>query len=138
MKVKNYRDHRIFYTNLLKRSRYFIANYAKIDIFKETLGKQEIGYRFFEGVAAGTVMLGQPPASPIFDRYFDWEDVIIRMPVDVENIELIRATFARSSSIARKRAIRFTKLFLKFMVHCSLLIGFSSAPLLPCSLIPSP
>jgi hypothetical protein len=34
-------------------------------------------------------MLGQPPASPVFDRYFDWEDIIIRMPVDVKNIELI-------------------------------------------------
>jgi hypothetical protein len=86
MRIKNHREHRSLYTNLLKRSRYFIANYAKIDLFHETSGIQEIGYRFFEGIAAGTVMLGQPPASKVFQEYFDWEDAIVPMPVDVENV----------------------------------------------------
>ena len=46
---------------------------------EETGGTQEIGYRFFEGAAAGTVMVGMPPSGDAFPRYFDWEDAMIKV-----------------------------------------------------------
>ncbi|MGL5874383.1 MAG: glycosyltransferase [Xenococcaceae cyanobacterium] len=86
MRVANHQEHRNLYANIVKRSRYFIANYAKIDQLHETHGIQEIGARFFEGVAAGTVLLGQPPATETFKHYFDWQDAIVPMPFNVSDV----------------------------------------------------
>ncbi|MBW4442989.1 MAG: glycosyltransferase [Plectolyngbya sp. WJT66-NPBG17] len=79
-------EHRIMYANLLKRSRYFIANYSCVDEPAKVKGNQEIGYRFFEGAAAGTVMIGCPPASELFRQSFDWDDAVIPMPFDAPEI----------------------------------------------------
>ena len=81
LEIGNPREHRILLANLFQRSRYNITNYAKFNSTEETGGTQEIGYRFFEGAAAGTVMVGMPPAGEAFPRYFDWEDPIIRVPL---------------------------------------------------------
>jgi hypothetical protein len=43
-------------------------------------GKEEISSRFYEGVAAGAVLLGEPPRSDEFRRQFDWPDAVIRLP----------------------------------------------------------
>ena len=79
LEIGNPREHRILLANLFQRSRYNITNYAKFNSTKETGGTQEIGYRFFEGAAAGTVMVGVPPAGEAFPRYFDWEQPIVKV-----------------------------------------------------------
>ena len=76
---KLYQEHRTFTANLLKNSRYFITNYAKVNLPEQTNGQMEIGYRFFEGAAAGTVMIGCPPANHVYHQHFDWEDAVIPM-----------------------------------------------------------
>lgn len=81
LEIGNPKEHRILLANLFQRSRYNITNYAKFNSTEETGGTQEIGYRFFEGAAAGTVMVGMPPAGEAFPRYFDWEDPIVRVPL---------------------------------------------------------
>ncbi|MBW8041232.1 MAG: glycosyltransferase family 1 protein [Planctomycetes bacterium] len=83
------RSHRSLVANIAKRSRYFIANAAKIDQEFETHGQSEIGYRFFEGAASGTVMIGEPPKNDAFRKHFDWPDAVIHVPyntVDIANI----------------------------------------------------
>jgi len=80
------RQHRSLVANIAKRSRYFLANTAKIDRSFETFGQNEIGFRFFEGAAAGTVMIGEPPENDAFRKHFDWPDSVIRVPFDGENI----------------------------------------------------
>ena len=75
----NYQEHRTFIANLLKSSRYFITNYAKVNLPEQTQGQMEIGYRFFEGAAAGNVLLGCPPKTEAFQQYFDWENAVIPM-----------------------------------------------------------
>ena len=89
LEIGNPREHRILLANLFQRSRYNITNYAKFNSTEETGGTQEIGYRFFEGAAAGTVMVGVPPAGEAFRRYFDWEQPIIE--VDLSGKAVVEA-----------------------------------------------
>ena len=70
-------EHRLLLANLLKRSRYFVANRAFADRPALTNGQEEISGRFYEGAAAGAVMLGLPPNSEEFRRQFDWEGAIV-------------------------------------------------------------
>ncbi|MEM7595124.1 MAG: glycosyltransferase [Cyanobacteria bacterium P01_A01_bin.83] len=89
LEIGNPQQHRILLANLFQRSRYNITNYAKFNSTEETGGTQEIGYRFFEGAAAGTVMVGLPPAGDAFPRYFDWQDPIIK--VDLSGTDVVEA-----------------------------------------------
>ena len=59
MEPLDYRQHRELFANMAKRSRYFLVSPAKIDRTDETRGQVEIGHRYFEGAAAGAVMIGQ-------------------------------------------------------------------------------
>lgn len=84
--VKNPREHRCLLANLLKRSRYFIANRARANEFKKEQSKDELSSRFFEGAASGTIMLGEPPETTDFQANFGWEDAVIRVPFDCSDI----------------------------------------------------
>ncbi len=85
-RVHDAAEHRLLLANLLKRSRYYIANRALVNDPGFTRGREEISSRFFEGAASGTVMIGEPPASDEFKRQFDWEDAIVRLPFDSTEI----------------------------------------------------
>ncbi len=88
--LENHQAHRIFNANILKNTRYFIAHHAKINALDQTGGQIEIGYRFFEGAAAGAVMLGTAPKNSVFEEYFGWEDSVIPLAFDEPKIaELI-------------------------------------------------
>ena len=81
-----YKEHRSLVSNIAKRSRYFIANYGKINDINQTQGQAELGYRFFEGAASGTVMIGEAPDTDAFRKHFDWPDAVIHVPFDEPNI----------------------------------------------------
>ena len=55
------------------------------------MGRDEISSRFYEGAAAGTVMLGEPPRAPLFEAQFDWPDALIRLPFDSPEIARLLA-----------------------------------------------
>ena len=98
------KEHRDWFVNILKRTRYFVTNYAKFDRPEETGGQQEAGFRFFEGAAAGTVMLGKPPANEVFARDFDWPDAVIPMEFDAPNIgEIIADLDTQPERLAKIR-----------------------------------
>jgi Glycosyl transferases group 1 len=84
--MTNYKEHRHLYSNLVKRSRYFIANKAKFDTPDQTGGQEELGSRFFEGAAGGAVMIGIPPSCEAFTTNFDWTDAVISIPYDAANL----------------------------------------------------
>jgi hypothetical protein len=70
-------DHRELYANTLKRSRYFIVNPGLIDR-PDIRGNQiEIGYRYFDGAAAGAINVGERPNNEVFPQLFDWPDPMI-------------------------------------------------------------
>lgn len=99
-------DHRGQLANLIKRARYFITNVAKITSPEETGGQQEVGFRFYEGAAAGAVMIGEPPRCPSFDANFGWDDAVVYMPYGTSNpaavIDALDADPARVEAIRRR------------------------------------
>jgi hypothetical protein len=84
--VTNIMEHRSLLANLLKRSRYFIANRAYANLPSWTAGVHEIATRYYEGAAAGTVMLGEPPDSDEFRSQFGWPDAVVRTPFDAPDV----------------------------------------------------
>lgn len=101
-------DHRLLLASLLKRSRYFIANRARANEPEVTRGRDEIAGRFFEGAAAGAIVLGDPPDNDEFRRRFDWPDAVIPIPFDapevVRRIEELEADPARQERIRKENA----------------------------------
>ncbi|MBW4631884.1 MAG: glycosyltransferase [Iphinoe sp. HA4291-MV1] len=86
LQMTDYKEHRTLYSNLIKRSRYFIANKAKFDAIHQTGGQEELGSRFFEGAAGGAVMIGTPPVCEAYTTYFNWSDAVIEIPYDATNL----------------------------------------------------
>ncbi len=84
--VESPSEHRLLLATLLKHSRYFIANRSYINRPEFTAGRDEISPRFFEGAAAGTVMLGEVPRTDEFKKRFDWLDAVIPLPFDSPNV----------------------------------------------------
>ncbi|MBN1804119.1 MAG: glycosyltransferase [Sedimentisphaerales bacterium] len=84
-------EHRTLIANIAKRSRFFLVNPAKIDRQFETGGQSEIGFRYFEGAAAGTIMVGEYPETEAFKKHFGWPDSVIRVPYDTPDIAEILA-----------------------------------------------
>lgn len=86
LEIENYLEHRRLLADLLQRTRYTINYRAKFNVADETGGAEEIGARFFESAAAGTVLLGKPPKGDNFPKCFDWKDAIIEVDRDRESI----------------------------------------------------
>jgi hypothetical protein len=104
LRMINPQEHRFMNANLLKRSRYFVTNCAAADEPEKIGVGHEIGYRFFEGAAAGTVMIGMPPATELFNQYFGWPDAVIPMPYDAPAVaEVIAELDAQPERLAAIR-----------------------------------
>jgi hypothetical protein len=84
--IWNHRQHRDKLADLIRRSKVFIVNSAKVDRPDETGGQPEPGYRFFEGAAAGAVMMGTGTSSPLINELFDWEEPFIEVDPTGEDV----------------------------------------------------
>jgi len=82
-------QHRVLFANTAKRSRYFLVNPGLIDNPQTTGRQSEIGNRYFEGAASGTIMIGERPKNEEFARLFDWPDALIEMPYNSNEIDVI-------------------------------------------------
>jgi glycosyl transferase family 1 len=103
-RVGNASEHRLLLASLLQRSRYFLANRARVNEPEIIEGKDEISSRFYEGVAAGAVLLGEPPQSAEFARQFDWQDAVIHLPFGATDVgEILAALDADPGRIERIR-----------------------------------
>jgi len=109
MRLQNPQHHRDLLANMAKRSRCFIVAPAKMGIPEETHGQIEVGYRFFEGAAAGTVMIGKAPECEAFRQLFDWPDAVIPINPDgsdiVEVLKTLRSCPERVAEISRRNAV---------------------------------
>jgi hypothetical protein len=103
-RVDNAQEHRLMLATILKHSRYFIANRSHVNNPEFTAGRDEISARFYEGVAAGTVMIGEAPRTEEFKRQFDWTDAVIHLPFDSPDIGRILADL--NDDPARLAAVR--------------------------------
>lgn len=85
--VLNAKEHRVLFSNIAKRSKYFIVNPGLIDRPDVRGNQMEIGNRYFEGAAAGTIMLGERPDNSMFEQLFDWPDAVTHLPYNCEEVE---------------------------------------------------
>jgi len=80
--VYDHRQHRELYASIAKRSRYFVVSGAKMDQTDYTQGQREIGYRYFEGAAAGAVMIGEAPDCEAYRELCGWPEAVIQIQPD--------------------------------------------------------
>lgn len=96
--------HRQLLAAHLQRSRYFIANRARANELEYAQHLDEISYRFYEGAAAGAVMIGEAPRTENFRSQFDWEDAVFHLPFHAPDIaERLAALDADPARLAAAR-----------------------------------
>lgn len=103
-RVDSPHEHRIMLATILKHSCYFIAHRSYVNKPEFTAGRDEISSRFYEGAAAGTVMIGEVPRTEEFKRQFDWPDAVIHLPFDSPCIGQVLADL--NGDAERLRAVR--------------------------------
>jgi hypothetical protein len=87
--VYDYQQHRNLFANMAKRSRFFMVASAKMDSGLETQGQVEVGARYYEGAAAGAVMIGEAPNCEAFKELFGWPEAVIRIQPDGSDIAVV-------------------------------------------------
>jgi spore maturation protein CgeB len=93
--VYDHRQHRSLFSNIAKRSKYFMVAPGKVNLPGETRGQEEIGRRYYEGAAAGTVMIGQAPNCDSFRKMFPWSDAVIKIQPDGSDVMDVIAKLGR-------------------------------------------
>ena len=78
----DHREHRNLYANVAKRSRFFAVAPSFSDCPEESGETIEFGPRYFEGGAAGAVMLGQAADTEAFRSSFDWPNSVVEIRPD--------------------------------------------------------
>jgi hypothetical protein len=87
--LPDHRQHRDLFANMAKRSHFFLVAPAKMDFRIDTGGQIEIGSRYFEGAAAGTVLIGRKPESESFLELFGWQDAVIDIESDGSDLTAV-------------------------------------------------
>jgi len=90
-RVDSASEHRLLLASMLQRVRYYLASRARVNDPEYTRGHDEISARFYEGAAAGAVLIGEEPKLDIFAQQFDWPDAVIHAPFDSPDIMQILA-----------------------------------------------
>lgn len=110
MQPSDHREHRELYANMAKRSRFFMVAPGKMDATDETGGQVEIGYRYYEGCAAGAILLGQVPECDSFYEMFGWTDSVVPIRTDgsdtVAVLSELLAQPERMHAISRENTIQ--------------------------------
>jgi len=106
--IYDYEQHRDYLANVTKRSRCFLVAPSKMDSPGETQGQVEVGYRYYEGAAAGAVLIGEKPSCEAFTEMFPWLDAVIPMRPDgtdaIETVADLVCGPERLSEIGRRNA----------------------------------
>ena len=91
MRLKDAKEHRNLLANMIKRSQFFTVAPGKIHEFQQTRGQMVAGMRYFEGAAAGAVLLGEAPENDTFHTLFDWPQAVIPVrPDGTDTLDVIR------------------------------------------------
>lgn len=107
--IDDFHEHRYMYAQLLKRSVFSFAFPAKSNLRSVTGGMEEIGARYYEFAASGTVIIGEAPNNPHYQTYFGWQDAVIPMPANVSKtlsfLTELQADTIRISNICRRNIV---------------------------------
>ncbi|MBZ5679312.1 MAG: glycosyltransferase [Acidobacteriia bacterium] len=99
----DHRQHREMMANMAKRSRCYMVAPPKMDAPEETNHQSAIGYRYYDGAAAGAVMIGQAPHCEVFNTMFPWPDVVI--PIRPDGSDVVEVLARLGSEPERVSAI---------------------------------
>jgi Glycosyl transferases group 1 len=106
--VTDYRQHRNLFANMAKRSQCFMVAPAKMDALSEIRGQIEVGSRYFEGAAAGTVMIGEAADCAAYRDLFGWPEAVVQISPDGSDLTAIlsdlNANPERIAAIGRRNA----------------------------------
>jgi hypothetical protein len=86
MEPYDHQQHRDLIASVAKRSRCFMVAPAKMDTPGDTCGQVEIGARYYEGAAAGAVLIGLPPICDAYKEMFPWTDAVIPIQPDGSDV----------------------------------------------------
>jgi hypothetical protein len=86
IETQDHGQHRDLYANVAKRSRFFMVAAAKVNLHSQTHGQVEVPFRYFEGAAAGGVLLGQSLDCDSFREMFNWPDSVIDVEPDGSDV----------------------------------------------------
>ncbi|MBX3516344.1 MAG: glycosyltransferase family 1 protein [Rhodospirillales bacterium] len=115
LRFSRHDEHRLLLAEQLKRTRYFLAYPARIDRPELHQGHLEMAFRYIEGAAAGTVMLGMLPSTAEGRKLLDWEDAVIDLPFDaahiVEVVDHLDSQPQRLSRIRRSGVVNALRRF---------------------------
>lgn len=94
--VFDYKQHRDLYASIVSRSKFFLVAPGKLNNINETGGQAEVGYRYFEGAAAGAILVGQKPPGQAFSDLFGCSDALFEVATDGSDIlETLKALSMR-------------------------------------------
>lgn len=100
--TQDLRQHRDLYANVAKRSRFFMVAVAKVDLQAHTHGQIEVPLRYFEGAAAGGILLGQSPDCDSFREMFNWPDAVTEVQLDGSDVvEVLSKLAAQPETLDR-------------------------------------
>jgi len=75
-----YPEHRDHLAELAQQTKYFVVDIAKANRPDQSGDQPELALRYYEGAAAGAVLMGVAPATEGFARLFGWENAVIPIP----------------------------------------------------------
>jgi glycosyl transferase family 1 len=87
-------EHREVLASAARVSRFFVTYPAKFGD-GESHGQSEVGARYFEGAAAGAVLLGHAPGVLAFRRDFPWPDAVVELKADGSDVADVLADLNR-------------------------------------------
>lgn len=87
-------EHRFLLSSMAQRSRFFSANPGKIDLAPDSGYPSEFGPRYFEGAAAGCVLVGESADNDAFRSIFNWPDAVLHHSYGSDNVAEVLAQFA--------------------------------------------
>ncbi len=87
--VYDFREHREVLASINQASKYVITNRGVGANPDRTNFQDELSFKFFEAVASGCILIGEPPTIPEFEKLFDWDDAHIAAPFDCPDIGAI-------------------------------------------------
>jgi hypothetical protein len=116
--VLDWHESRLMTFNLIKRSRYFVAfDHMVGSPLKraESGGEPAVPMRYYEGAAAGSVIIGSKPATSEFDEQFDWPDAVVDVPSEPRDVAAVLAELdaqpERMERIRRTNAVMALRRF---------------------------
>ena len=73
-----------------------------MNALEESGGQSELGSRYYEGAAAGAVLLGSKPVSASFQELFGWPDAVVEIEPDGSDAARVIADLSREPERLRE------------------------------------